>query len=554
MRLPSITGIKNNRVIRIILFAGLILFILGSGIFTFFFISEKNATKTTRQQNNFSKSLREYDTQFKDTGADKDFERLNRDLDKLEKMAIGVESWLSILKRRRTIAYIHPPSMENYKKSVNNAMELYPMSQPIAAIAAEALVKNAAINREAEAQLRDLIVLLVDPSFNDLRLGLHILLGDFNNPARAMQIPGSLPSVSPDGTEDVLLDMVILKILNNDIHGAASDIQTILHSPYPSVNSLRLSAEFFYDFGDLERSAEIFSAINDDKARSREADALYLAGFHDSARLIWSMLSDSQNEPLKEHSLYNLGVTADDKDEAASFFEKLTNNIMVYNVPVSAEKQFGIIHYSRLLDIPQAITALEKIKPADYPYIDLELCKRQTPVRELGRQLAEAWLLLDRHYDNEELYRWVSWLFLFQRNYSELKILLNRIDNLQSNEQWSSSYWAEVCKAIKLMFEGDLETAENILRAIPVEEADWTVHANLGRNIEAQRSPSRAIEQYNLALLKTEDPKTAAKIQFRIAKCFSALGRTDEALRALQYAIELDPENLAVRLEFDKMF
>jgi tetratricopeptide (TPR) repeat protein len=549
MRLPNIAGIKNSR-IRITLTVVLIFFVLSCGTLVVFYFAERNATKSTRLQDNFSRSLREYDTQFMDT-ADRDFERLNRDLDRLEKMAIGVESWLSVLKRRRALARIHQPSLENYRKSVNKAVELYPMSQPVAAIAAEALVKNTAINREAEVKLREWVVLLNDPSFNTLRLGLHILLGDFKNPARAMQIPVSLSS---DGTEAVTLDMVILKILNNDIRAAVSEVQTVLHLPSPSVDSLRLSAEFFYDFGDLERSAEFFSLINDEKTRSREADALYLAGFQDSARLIWSMLSDSQNGLLKDRSLYNLGLTANDKYEATSYFEKMINTDMAVNVPVSAERQFGLIHYSRLLDIPQAVTLLEKIKSADYPYIDLELCKRQTPVRELGRQLAEAWLLLDRHYDNEDLYNWVSWLFLFQRNYSELKILFNRIDNQQSNDQWAPAHWVEVCRAVQLMFEGDLETAENILRSIPAEEADWTVHANLGRNIEAQRSPSRAIEQYNLAALKTKNLKTSAKIQLRIAKCFSALGRSDEALRSLQYAIEMDPENLAVRLEFEKLF
>jgi len=558
MRLPNITGIPNHKVLRITLISGLIIFILGSGALAVFYLTERNSTKITRQQDNFSRRLSEYDTQFWDNSANRDFERLTRELDKLEKKTIGVESWLSVLKRRRALARIHQPSLENYRKSVNNAVELYPMSQPIAAIAAEALIRNTAINREAEAKLREWIVLLNDPSFTTLRLGLHILLGDFKNPEKAMQVP-VLISISPDITEDILLDMVILRILNNDIHGAASDVQAILRSPSPSVNSLRFSAEFFYDFGDLERSAEIFSLINDEKATGREADALYLAGFEGSARLIWSMLSDSQNEPLKERSLYNLGVTAYDIFEAALYFGKLVNIEIANNVPVSAEKQFGLIYYSRLLDIPQAINILEKIKPVNYPYVDLELCKRQAPVRELRKQFAEAWLLLDRHYDNEELYKWVSWLFLFQRNYDELRILLNRVENLKLNGQWTPAYWTsthwvEVCRSIELMFEGDIETAGNILRSIPAEEADWTVHANLGRNIEAQRSPSRAIEQYNLALLKTENYKTSAKIQFRIAKCFSALGRADEALRSLQYATELDPENLAVRLELDKMF
>jgi len=559
MRLPNITGIQNHKVLRVTLITGLIFFIIGSGALAVFYLTERNSTKTTRQQDNFSRRLREYDTLFWDNSADRDFERLNRELDKLEKMTIGVESRLSVLKRRRSLARIHQPSLENYRKSVNNAVELYPMSQPIAAIAAEALIKNTAINKEAEAKLREWMVLLNDPLFNTLRLGLHILLGDFKNPEKAMRVPVLNSSFSPDVTEEVLLDIIILRILNNDIHGAASDVQAMLYSPSPSVNSLRFTAEFFYDFGDLERSAEIFSAINDEKAIGREADALYLAGFEESARLIWSILSDSQNEPLKERSLYNLGVTANDIFEAALYFGKLVNTEIANNIPVSAEKQFGLIYYSRLLDIPQAINVLEKIKPADYPYVDLELCKRQAPVRELRKQFAEAWLLLDRHYDNEELYRWVSWLFLFQRNYDELRILLNRVENLKSNGQWTPAYWtsthwAEVCGSIELMLKGDIDTAENILRSIPAEEADWTVHANLGRNIEARRSPSRAIEQYNLAALKTENYKTAAKIQLRIAKCFSALGRPDEALRALQYATELDPENIAVRLELDKMF
>ncbi|MCL1960013.1 MAG: hypothetical protein FWF68_10470, partial [Spirochaetes bacterium] len=285
MRLPNITGIKDRRTLRITLVSVLIFFILSSGALAFFYLAERNADKTTRIQDNFSRSLREYDTQFSDTGADRDFERMNRELDKLEKKAIGVESWLSVLKRRRALARINQSSLENYKKSVNNAIQLYPMSQPVAAIAAEALVKNTAINREAEVKLREWVVLLNDPSFNTLRLGLHILLGDFKNPAKAMQIPVSLSS---GGIESIALDIIILKILQNDIRAAVSDIQTVLHSPFPSDNSLRLSAEFFYDFGDIERSAEIFSAINDEKARSREADALYLAGFQGSARLIWS--------------------------------------------------------------------------------------------------------------------------------------------------------------------------------------------------------------------------------------------------------------------------
>jgi hypothetical protein len=50
-----------------------------------------------------------------------------------------------------------------------------------------------------------------------------------------------------------------------------------------------------------------------------------------------------------------------------------------------------------------------------------------------------------------------------------------------------------------------------------------------------------------------EDRKTAAKIQLRIAKCFSASERPSEAWRALEYALDLDPDNLTTRLELERI-
>ena len=550
MRLPNLTRTNSGSVSRVTLAAALILFVLAGAGLSIFFLTGKSAAKTARQQDSFTQSLREYDTRLTETtGTERDFALLNRELDRLEKKAITVESWLSVLKRRRALARLHPPSVENYRRSVNNAAQAYPMSQPVAAIAAGALVKDTAVNMEAEEKLRGWLPLLTDPAFNSLRLGLHVILGDFKNPERAQVIPYSVFS---DGTESITVNFAIMKILRYDIPAAAADLQTILHSPSPDADLLRFVAEFFYDFGDLERSAEIFSSIGDEKARIREADALYLAGYHDSARSIWSMLAD--NDPPNERSLYNLGVTAEESRQAAVWFEKLVNTGAVTNADsfqAHTERQFGLIRYSRLLDFAQAIAALEStegLSPRLYPFIDLELCRRQSERRELGRQLAETWLLLDRHDENEDLYQWAAWLFLFQRNFSEIKILLNRMDIFQFTQPW-----AEVTRAIQLMIDGDIETAEDILRSIPAKDAQWIVYANLGRILEAQRSHRQALEQYELAASKMEDRKTAAKIQLRIAKCFSASERPSEARRALEYALDLDPDNLTTRLELERI-
>ena len=543
MRLREINGNNFNYFLRITLLAGLIFLVLAGAVLTVFLLFGKSSTREARQQDSFSQLLREYDASFGElTGTEREFVYLNRSLDRIEKSVLGVESWLSVLKRRRALAAVHTPSLENYVNSINRALKAYPMSQPIAAIAAAALVKDSAVNMEAEQKLRSRLPVFSGGEFNTLRLAIHVILGDFRNPEMASLLPADIAS---DGTEAINVDMAILKALRANYREAAADIQIMLNSHVSlSDSTLRFAAEYLYDFGDLQRSAEIFSMINDEKALVRQADALYLAGFTGMSRSIWSMLAASENE----NSLYNLAVTTGNAGEAASYLEKL---ISLETVANSDCIQFGLIRYSRFLDYQRALSLLqntEGISPARYPFVDLEICRRNAQTQESGRQTAEAWLLLDRHPENEDLYNWASRLFFFQRSFSEAKILLRRIEQFQFDGQWVPFY-----NAVLLMNEGDIDTAREILRSIPAESAGWPVYANLGRILEAERSNLRAIEQYEAAAAMVQTPKTASRIQLRIARCSSILGRPGEVIKALEYALELDPDNLTARLELDRM-
>jgi len=536
--------INSSRLLRITLLSGVILLLFTGAVLSVFFLIERSATKTTRRQDSFSRILREYDAAAAvNFGTEREFEHLNGELDKLEKRAIGVESWLSILKRRRALSSIHPLSMVNYRNSINTALEAYPFSQQIAAIAASALIKNSSINMEAEERLREWLSFFSDPSFNELRLCIHVILGDFRSPQRAYIIPADIFS---DGTQAVTMDLAIMRTLRGDYRGASADIQIMLNAPRPSEDVLRFAAEYNYDFGDLLRSAEIFSLIDDEKAMVRQADALYLAGFPDSARSIWLILAESESSQ-NENSLYNAAVTSED-GEAADFLEKLVNLETASN---SESRQFGIIRYSRFLEQSQAVTVLQKsagFSPANYPFIDLEICKRNSFGSDIGRQSAETWLLLDRHPENEDLYRWAAWRFFFQRRLDEAEILLDRMDMLGFKETWFDIY-----RALQLMNEGRLDDAEKLLRSVPPDDADWYVYANLGRIIESQRSAGRALEQYELAAVKAQNTKTTARIQLRIARCLSVLNRPNDARRVLMNAVELDPDNVTARLELDRI-
>ncbi|MDR0502654.1 MAG: hypothetical protein LBH16_04970 [Treponema sp.] len=567
----------NLAPLRVILIAGLILFAFtGAALTTVHFLDQGGIT-AKKQDENFAVMLRAFDSSAQSfTGSQEEYEKLDAELERLEKKAIGVESWLSVLKRRRAFSQSYPQYQGEYVKSIRRALKIYPLSQPLAAVAAAAFLKEESRDNRTDENIRELLALLTDPAFNTLRLSSYILLGDFVTSEKANVLPAEL---FPDGTEAVILDLTILKIIRADIRGAAADIQTYMNTvnnrtadtedSLPSAAFFRFAAEYYYDFGDLSRSAELFSRIDDDASLLRQADALYLAGFTESARAIWSILARNMNG----NSLYNMAATSRNPDESLAWLERLVKNILqsdnssgentgIFNLNAegTAEKderslEFGLIRYSRSLDYNRAIALLEstqKFNPANNPYIDLETIKRRSSLQEPGRQAAETWLLLDRHPDNEHLYQWAAWLFFLQRYYGEAKILLNR--NETRGDAWE---WANVYRAIQFMQEGRLETAENLLRGVSVKSADWPVFANLGRILEAQLYTARALEQYELAaaklLLEDTNKKGASKVQYRIARCLSALGRGYETPRVLEYALDLDPENHTARLELDRM-
>ena len=538
-------SIHVHNKLRITLLAGLILLVLILGALIAAYFGERSLWKYFRKNDSFANIMREYDANMTEIyGTQREYDRLQHELDRLEKKAISVESWLSVIKRRRFLAKEHPPSMENYRSTVNNALKAYPSSGPITAIAAAALVKNSPINRELEAKIRDWLPDITSPAFNMLRLSFYALLGDLNSPQKAQSIPDDILS---DGTEAVSVNLALLKILRGDYHSASGEIQTLINGN-PSLDAVRFAAEYNYDFGDIIRSAELFSMLNTTEALGRQADALYLADYTDSAISIWLILAKLSDET----SLYNLAATSQDSDTAAEYLDTLVNLKTVSN---SDSRQFGLIRYSRLLEYTKALELLKgtiNFSPLDYPYIDLEICKRLVQERNPGLQTAQTWLLLDRHEKNLELYKWAGWFFFFQREYKETLILLNRMEQLQINEDWSDFY-----KVIYFMIEGELDAAQALLRPMVTPEHDWYIFANYGRILEAMHSYGRAMDAYETAAnkLTTINPpknKAAANVQIHIARCYNALKRPGDARRALLFALEFDPDNLTAQLEFEK--
>jgi tetratricopeptide (TPR) repeat protein len=577
---------NRDAFLKTVFLSGLILALLTGG--TLMAISFLRPEPPVPPGGSFYQSLREYDNAVRQGGGDP--ERLGRMLDGLEKGADTVESSLSVLKRRRILAGMSPRLLPPYREAARRAAAAFPHSEPLAALAATALLREAAITGKTAEELRACVPLLAAEELSPLRVSLHILLGDLGSPQAAAAArldtylaaahPGLREKLPPTAAESLATDLAVLKVLRGDSAGAAAEIQSALSgfsgSRPPSPDFLRFAAEFFYDYRDPLRAAEIFSRLDTPADIIRQADALWLSGRAETARNIWGLLAAPAGQRLpgerafpagetyptetpvpaliQARSLYNLAVSAGNRREAAAFYGQLLAlpayppQAAVSGGPES--RKYGVIRYSRLLNASQALAALEEgLKVyAEDPLLDLELLRRRAEAWEPGRVTGETWLLLGRHPRAEELYQWAAWYFSRQRRPEETTALLKA-----AARQGFDAPWLRLYEALAAIEAADLDRAGEILRSIPEESAGWADFANLGRILETLRSPSAAVEYYELAAAAVRDPREAARIQVRIARCLKALGRGGESRRVLEYALDLDPGNLNARLELDRL-
>jgi tetratricopeptide (TPR) repeat protein len=101
-----------------------------------------------------------------------------------------------------------------------------------------------------------------------------------------------------------------------------------------------------------------------------------------------------------------------------------------------------------------------------------------------------------------------------------------------------------------------LEEAAQKLQPLVTDPAAaplWQIPANLGRIMESRRSFGAALEYYEIASAEVKDPRAASEVQYRISQCLRALGQGRESRRVLEYALDLNPENLKARAELSRL-
>jgi tetratricopeptide (TPR) repeat protein len=498
--------------------------------------------------------------------------RLNR----LEKKAETQEERLSVLKRRRLLAAEDPRFIQSYRESAAKAAKDFPFSEPVAAIAAEALMETSdlggSFTEEERALLRSYAQRLTHKRFYPLMFSIHALSGDMDDPAGAAGLP--LPDavrlfstefsrLSEETKSDIRCNGLLLKILNGDTQEPPVLIGTLLGENPGNRELLTLGADYFYDYGRPLRAAELYSRLDGDEYFALEASALYLAGEISAARNIWTVLAASGRDgqdrstsgaDIARRSLYNLAAVSEDETEALSWLEKLfalrdpgTDGAESAEKAGDAESAaviYGIIRYTRLKDAERSAAILDDRALAGNPLLDLELLLRRLETWPPDRRAAEVWLLLGRHPGSGELFRWGAWFFDRQKLYGETAQVLKI-----AARQGTGDAWVGFHQGLALAREGKSAQAETLFQETFAGEGsgDWRFPANIARLLESRRSVSAALENYETAASLAKNPQDAALIQFRISRCLDALGRTAESRRALEKAQALDPENLTIR-------
>ena len=511
--------------------------------------------------------------------------QIERRLSRLQRQARSVEEHLSVLKRRRELALLDRRYIVYYERAAREAAETFPFSSPLAIVAAEAVILGNP--PDARSLLGTYAGRVTQAHLRLFELAIHALAGNLDDPVRAAGIPGMENLLSHDfsgvlsGTtgQNLHINEFLLRAVRGDISGASARLNTLLNAPErddPGIQ--RMAAEFFYDHNNPRRAAELFARLVEQAALAQQAalaaqaglgggiagdmdiirlaDSLALAGEIPGARNIWFALSANPNpagslpdEPVLSRVFYNMASSSTDRQEEALWLERLfSHRAQRGQNPMDNTGIYSVIRYTRLLDTPRGIAALESESVHQQPLLDLELLRRRLDIWPPNRAAAEVWLLLNRHPEDQAIHEWAAWYFEHRRLYTESARLLN--DAMRNG---MTGTWLDLHRALALLRRGEIDGGERLLREAGTGSRDWRIFANLGRIHESHRQISAALEAYEAAAVLVDERIAAAQVQMRISRNLEALGRRQESRAAMERALELDPDDLTIRRELRRL-
>jgi len=368
------SGRKNfsKTLVKAAFVAGLVVILIFAGLLTgtyFFSKSSKQGGEGRFEGFSFSQKLDAFDNLYYELaesgGEPRDIASWYAIIDSMEKSATGSEGLLSVLKRVRLLAKNYPIFMPAYLESAQRAVNLYPGSPALCAIAGEALMyaggrnSNTLIEYAKVLQKSGALAALNESggkNFIPIAFAFYAVSGALKDIPSAMGIINvedmfSFLSWPERGAAvaqyvPINIDGAILQILKGDTNQADSyliPVKPLLlerNSVPESRKYLDFLANYFYDFKAPDQAAEIWTKLGGTKDLARAADALYLAQNTDTARTLWEILTKAppnyenltvkgleEQRLIKIISLYNLAGTSKTNAEKTRYIEDLFTEV-----------------------------------------------------------------------------------------------------------------------------------------------------------------------------------------------------------------------------------
>lgn len=462
-------------------------------------------------------------------------------LDAAERAALGLESHLSVAKRRRALARRSSAGAADYREQYLDFLErlqaAFPHAAEPAILALEArfdgpggsFVPPETIAAAAQADPDAAYAALVlSGALRNARSALGI--ADLEHLPAAPTAGPPLPDAAAYRTNEVLL----LALRGDRLGARAAAAEGPLRR---AAGMPPLGALLAYDYGD--RAAAASSAAADADGAPLAADAYYLAGAEEEARSRWAALAEAPEH--RARVLYNLASTARSEADRAAALSELS-------AESGALSPYAAMLLSRSLSDAEAAALLERsLAAGPHPLLELERLRRAAP--RLGRDWAagELWMILGRHPASLEAYEWGAYFFELNGLQAELGLL-----RAAAERNGVASPRLAVHGALDALRRGDSAGAEALLRTLDAAGAPWQVSANLAVVREHWRDYAGAVAYYQAADSLAEKAADRAVLHVRIARCFKAMDRPYDARRSLEYALDLDPSNLEASLELRK--
>ncbi|MDR3301484.1 MAG: hypothetical protein LBT01_03015 [Spirochaetaceae bacterium] len=564
---------KAKTLVKIACIVGIFALLAFLGALVFSLLQTNTSFFGDKNQLNFSafhEKLQSFDALFAGVlnGANPpNVDFFNTTLDALEKTAVGAEAQLSVLKRRRRLAREFPAFTASYLQAAERAVAAFPHSAPVAALVGGAtgsaslvLDTGARQKLNAYAKLLSESGPLGEKSFLPLALAFYSLADSFSSLEAASQIkhaPRLLAAAAEnlvnEPFEGLSIDAALLNIIEDNQTEANAALVMLRPNSALTRKATRFFAQYAYDFGKLLLAAELWTKAGGAEDLARAADALYLAGLTPNARQMWTMLTADEGaltpRPIRLQSFYNLAITAGQDDDKAAPLENLRSESDGIESP---PEFYGVILWTRLLPDEKARSLLRETQQvSENTLLDLELFRRSLSATPLERSIADTWFLLERHSDDERIYRWAAWYFAYEKRLDETDFLIKRAEKMRSGGEW-----IPLNRALLQIRAGDYAGAATALEAAAPSAQGWVIPANLGLIREAEHNFQSALAHFTRAAAEIENrraPEKAALLQLKIARCLSILGRKDEARAAVLKAATLDGENVNVRIALGRL-